>query len=53
MLLLLPLRQSVLVLLRQSPPDRARLLRAEVERDVLFAFVEDAELRALVGVDDR
>ena len=43
---------KVLLVLGHSPADGAGLLRAEVERHVLLALVEDAELGALVGVDD-
>jgi len=38
--------------LGHSPADGAGLLGAEVEGHVLLALVEDAELSALVGVDD-
>ena len=50
--LLLPLRHFLLLILRQSSSDGARLLWSEIERNVFLALVEDAELRALVGVDD-
>jgi len=40
------------VLLGQTATDGAGLLWAEVERDVLLVLVEEAELGALVGVDD-
>lgn len=50
--LLLLLRDQARLLLRQAPPHGARLLRAQVEGHVLLVFVEDAELGALVGVDD-
>ncbi len=36
----------------QPPPDRPRLLRAQIEREVLFLRVEEAELLPLVRVDD-
>ena len=51
--LLLLLRHQALLVLRQVSPDCAGLLGTEVERDVLLALVEDAQLRALVRVDDR
>lgn len=38
--------------LGQPPPDGAGLLGAEVERQVLLAFIENAELLALGRVDD-
>jgi len=38
--------------LRQASPDGTGLLWAEVEGQVLLVLVEDAQLRALVGVDD-
>lgn len=50
--LLLLLAHPGLVLVGQVSPHSARLLGAQVERDVLLALVEDAQLRALVGVDD-
>jgi len=40
------------LVLGHSPADGAGLLGAEVEGHVLLALVEDAELSALVGVDD-
>lgn len=52
LLLGLLLGDEVLLVLGHSPADGAGLLRAEVERQVLLALVEDAELGALVGVDD-
>ncbi len=39
-------------MLRQAPSDRPCLLRAQVQRLVLLGLVEDAQLRALVGVYD-
>lgn len=39
-------------MLGQPPPDSAGLLGAEVERHVLLALVEEAELLALSGIDD-
>ena len=51
-LLGLLLGDKVLLVLGHSPADGASLLGAEVERQVLLALVEDAELSALVGVDD-
>lgn len=50
-LLLLFLRYSTRILLAQSPPNGASLLRSEVEREVLLAGVELAEGVSLVGVD--
>lgn len=52
LLLGLLLSDKVLLVLGHSPADGASLLGAEVERQVLLALVEDAELGALVGVDD-
>ena len=52
LLLSLLLGDKVLLVLGHSPADGASLLGAEVERQVLLALVEDAELGALVGVDD-
>ena len=50
---LLRLQQGLLTLvLAQSSADSSGLLWAEVEWEVLLALVEQAELRALVGVDD-
>lgn len=49
--LLLLVRHPTRVLLRQPSPDRSRLFWSEVEGQVFFILVEDAELRALVGVD--
>lgn len=40
------------LLLGQSPADGTGLLRAEVEGSVLLVLVEQAELGALLGVDD-
>lgn len=51
-LLLLLLGDDALLVLGESPPESAGLLGAEVEGKVLLALVEDAELRALVDVDD-
>lgn len=51
LLALLDSLESRLVL-GQPPPDSAGLLGAEVERQVLLVFVEDAELLALSGIDD-
>lgn len=50
--LLLLLCHSTGILLGQSSTDRAGLLRSQVERQVLLALVEQAELVALVRVDD-
>lgn len=52
LLLGLLLGDKVLLVLGHSPADGASLLGAEVERQVLLALVEDAELGTLVGVDD-
>lgn len=52
LLLGLLLGDGVDLVLGHSPADGAGLLGAEVERQVLLALVEDAELGALVGVDD-
>lgn len=51
-LLLLLLGDSAGVLGAQSATDSAGLLCAEIEREILLLCVEDAELVALVGVDD-
>lgn len=40
------------LVLGQASSDGASLLWSEVEREVLLALVEQAELRSLVGVDD-
>lgn len=40
------------LVLRQASSNGAGLLGSEVEREVLLALVEEAELRSLVGVDD-
>lgn len=50
--LLLLLALDAGLVLGQAPPDRPRLLRAQIQRNVFLVFVEDAELGALVGVDD-
>jgi hypothetical protein len=52
LLLLLLLGDTLGILLAQSSADGAGLLCAEVERQVLLVLVEDAQLRALVDVDD-
>lgn len=52
LLLLLLLGDEGGLVLGQPPADSAGLLWAEVEWQVLLALVEDAELRALVKVDD-
>lgn len=50
---LLRLLQGLLALvLRQASSDGTGLLWSEVEWEVLLVLVEQAELRALVGVDD-
>ena len=50
LLLLIGPRTSLV--LSQRTAHGAGLLRAEVEREVLLLLVEDAQLVALVGVDD-
>ena len=50
--LLLSLCNPILLILRQPSPDRASLLRSEIERHVLLVFIEDSKLRTLVGVDN-
>ena len=52
LLLLLLLGNDALLLGGEGSPQSAGLLCAEVEGKVLLALVEDAELRALVDVDD-
>ena len=52
LLLLLLLSHQVRLVLCQTSTDGTGLLLAEIEREVLLALVEDAELCALVGVDD-
>lgn len=52
LLLLLLLGDHGCLVLRHAPADGTGLLCAEVEREVLLVLVEDAELCALVGVDD-
>jgi len=37
---------------RQSPPDGTGLLWAEIEGDVFLSLVEEAELVALLSIDD-
>ena len=49
--LLLLLRHPRGLELRQPPPNGPRLLRAQVEREIFLALVEEAQLRALLGVD--
>lgn len=50
---LLRLLQSLLTLvLAQTSSDRTRLLGSEIERHVLLVLVEEAQLRALVCVND-
>lgn len=51
-LLLLLLGDDALLLLGESSPQSTGLLGAEIKRSVLLVLVEDAELRALVDVDD-
>ena len=50
--LLALLAHNLRLMLAQTPPDCARLLRAQVQRQVFLVLVEDAQLGALVGVDD-
>ena len=38
-------------MLRQPPPNRSRLLRAQVQWEILFVFVKETELGALDEVD--
>lgn len=52
LLLLLLLGDARSILLAQSSADGAGLLCAEVEGQVLLVLVEDAQLGALVDVDD-
>lgn len=52
LLLLLLLGDARSILLAQSSADGTGLLCAEVEGKVLLVLVEDAQLRALVDVDD-
>ena len=40
-------------MLRQPPPHGARLLRPQVERQILLVPIEKPQLGALVDVDDR
>ena len=58
-----PLREVLLALLGllqlprgiglgETATDGARLLRSEIERQVLLVLIEEAELGALLGVDD-
>jgi hypothetical protein len=51
-LLLLLLGHQVRLVFCEASTDGAGLLLAEVEGEVLLALVEDAELCALIGVDD-
>ena len=39
-------------MLVQPPPDRPSLLWTQVEGEVLFLCIEEAQLLSLVGVDD-
>ena len=52
LLLLLLLGHASGILWRQTAADGTSLLGAEVEWQVLLLLVEEAELGALVGVDD-
>lgn len=52
LLLLLLLRHSAGILLRQRTTDRSSLLGSQVEGQVLLLGVEQAQLVALVGIDD-
>jgi len=38
---------------RETATNSTGLLRAEIERQVLLAFVEETELSSLLGVEDR
>ena len=51
-LLLLLLRHEGRLVLVQPPPDRPSLLWTQVEREVFFLCIEEAQLLPLVGVDD-
>ena len=51
-LLFLLFRHDRALVLTQPPPDRAGLLGAQVEGEVFLLLVEEAELLALVRVDD-
>ena len=51
-LLLLLLRHPTRLLLGQPPPNRPRLLRTQVQRQVLLVLVVYTELSALIGIDD-
>ena len=52
LLLLLLLRYSAGVFLAQSAADRTCLFRAQVEGQVFLLGIEEAQLVALVGIDD-
>ena len=49
--LLLLLRHPRSLKLRQPPPYSPGLLSAQVEREVLLALIEEAQLRALLSMD--
>ena len=51
-LFLLLLRHDRRLMLAQPPPDRSSLLGAQIQRQVLFLRVEEAQLLSLIGVDD-
>lgn len=46
------LRHRLTLMLGQPTPHRPRHLRPQIERDVLFLLVEEAQLLALGGVYD-
>jgi len=50
-LLLLLLRHFPRLMLRQPPPDRPRLLRSQIQWQVLLTLIEEPKLRTLVRVD--
>ena len=51
-LLLMLQRHDRRLMPTQPPPDSSRLLRTQIEREILLLRVEEAELLSLVGVDD-
>lgn len=52
LLFLLLLGHHAGLLLRQPPPNRPRLFRSQIQRQVLLLLIEKPELRSLVRVDD-
>ena len=50
--LLLLIRQFRRLMLAQAPPNRTSLFWSQVERQVLLLCVEEAQLLALVGIDN-